>query len=80
VLTGVGVDVSKFLGVRAGVGVLKRGAGAEPESENCDSAHLWWEVTSRGRQKAEFGLRMLFADAESKNLLYRQCERGVCFF
>jgi len=38
-LTGVGVDVSKFCGVRAGV--LKRGAGAESESEKCDSAHLW---------------------------------------
>jgi len=37
VLAGVGVDVSKFLGV--GAGVLKRGAGAE--SEKCDSAHLW---------------------------------------
>jgi len=38
VLTGVGVDVSKFFGVRAGV--LKRGAGAESESEKGDSAHL----------------------------------------
>jgi len=38
VLTGVGVDVSKFIGV--GAGVLKRGAGAESESEKCDSAHL----------------------------------------
>ena len=34
VLTGVGVDVSKIFGV---------GAGAESESEKCDSAHLWWE-------------------------------------
>ena len=39
VLTGVGVDVSKFFGV--GAGVLKRGAGAESESEKCDSAHHW---------------------------------------
>jgi len=42
VLTGVGVDVSKFFGVRTGV--LKRGAGGE--SEKCDSAHLWWERRS----------------------------------
>ena len=43
VLTGVGVDVSKFCGVGAGTGVLKRGAGAESESESekCDSIHLW---------------------------------------
>jgi len=41
VLTGVRVDVSKFFGVAAGAGVLKRGAGAESESEICDSAHLW---------------------------------------
>ena len=40
VLTGVGVDVSKFFGV--GAGVLKHGAGAESESEKCDSAHLWF--------------------------------------
>ena len=39
VLTGVGVDVSKFFGV--GAGVLKHGAGAELESEKCDAAHLW---------------------------------------
>jgi len=39
VLTGVGVDVSKFFGV--GAGVLKRGAGAESEYEKCDSTHLW---------------------------------------
>jgi len=38
VLTGVGVDVSKFFGV--GPRVLKHGAGAKSESENCDSAHL----------------------------------------
>jgi len=37
VLTGVGVDVSKFFGV--GAGVLKYGAGAESESEKRDSAH-----------------------------------------
>jgi len=36
VLTGVGVDVSKFVGA----GVLNRGAGAESESEKGDSAHL----------------------------------------
>ena len=41
VLTGVGVDVSKFFAVEAGAEVLKRGAGAELESEKCDSAHLW---------------------------------------
>jgi len=40
VLTRVGVDVSKFIGVKNGAGVLKRGAGAESESEKCDSAHL----------------------------------------
>jgi len=39
VLTGVGVDVSKFFGVRAGV--LKHGAEAESETEKCDSTHLW---------------------------------------
>jgi len=38
VLTGVGVVVSKLFG--AGAGVLKRGAGAESESEKRDSAHL----------------------------------------
>jgi len=38
VLTGVGVDVSKFF--RVGAVVLTHGAGAEPESEKCDSAHL----------------------------------------
>jgi len=38
VLTGVGVDLSKFLGL--GAGVLKPEAGAASESENCDSAHL----------------------------------------
>jgi len=36
VLTGVGVDVSKFFGA----GVLKYGAGVESESEKGDSAHL----------------------------------------
>jgi len=40
-LTRVGVDVSKFFGVRAGLGVLKHGPGVESESEKCDSAHLW---------------------------------------
>jgi len=39
-LTGVGVDVSNFFGVGAVAGVLKHGAGAESESEKCDSAHL----------------------------------------
>ena len=38
VLTRVGVDVSKFF--RVGAGVLKRRAGVESESEKCDSAHL----------------------------------------
>jgi len=38
VLTGVGVDVSKFFG--AGARVFKRGTGAESKSEKCDSAHL----------------------------------------
>jgi len=41
VQTGVGVDVLKFFGVGAGVGVLKRGTEVESESEKCDSAHLW---------------------------------------
>jgi len=42
VLTGVGVYVPQFFGVGGGgAGVLKRGAGAESESEKCDSAHLW---------------------------------------
>jgi len=40
VLTGVGVDVSKIFGVGAGAGVLRRWAGAESESEKCDSSHL----------------------------------------
>ena len=39
VLTGVGVDVSKFFRVRAGV--LKSKAGGESESEKSGSAHLW---------------------------------------
>jgi len=39
VLTGVGLDLSKFCGV--GAGVLKCGAGAESEPQKCDSAHLW---------------------------------------
>ena len=39
-LAGVGVDVSKFFGVGAAAGVLKRGARAESESEKCDSTHL----------------------------------------
>jgi len=42
VLTGVGVDVSKFFGV--GAGASKRGAGMESESQKCDSAHLWRRV------------------------------------
>jgi len=40
-LTGVGVDVSKFFRAGAGVGILKHWAGAESESEKCNSAHLW---------------------------------------
>jgi len=40
VQTGVGVDVSKFLGFGAGARVLKHRAGAE--SEKGDSAHLWY--------------------------------------
>jgi len=46
VLTGVGADVSKFFGA----GVLKHGAGAESESEKCDSAHLcsgWCSKSSK---------------------------------
>jgi len=42
VLTGVGGEVPKFCGIGARVGVLKRGAGAESESEKGDSAHLCW--------------------------------------
>jgi len=38
VLTGVGVDASKFIGV--GARVLKPEAGTESESEKCDPAHL----------------------------------------
>jgi len=38
VLTGVGVEVSKFCGVGAGAGVSKPEAGAESEKGN--SAHL----------------------------------------
>jgi len=38
------VDVSKIFGV--GAGILNRGAGAESESEKCDSAHLWHRLTS----------------------------------
>jgi len=44
VLTGVGVDVSNFFGVGAGAAVLKRGAGAELESEKCDSAHVCFKM------------------------------------
>jgi len=44
VLTGVGVDVSKFF--RVGAVVLTHGAGAEPESEKCDSAHLCNKLTN----------------------------------
>jgi len=44
VLTRVGVDISKILGV--GAGVLKHGAGAESESEKCNSAHLCFAPTS----------------------------------
>jgi len=45
VLTGVGVDVSKFFGVGARAGVLKGGAGADSEAEKCDSAHLCFKHT-----------------------------------
>jgi len=45
VLTGVGVDVSKFFGVASGAGVSKRGAGVVSESEKCDSAHLRFAVS-----------------------------------
>jgi len=41
VLTGVGVEGSKFFEV--GAGVLKRGAGVESDSEKCDSSHLWYK-------------------------------------
>jgi len=41
VLTGVRVSISKFF--RVGAGVLKHGAGAESESEKCDSTHLWFQ-------------------------------------
>jgi len=47
VLTGVGVEVSKFFGV--GAGVLKPEAGAKSESDKCDSAHLWWSRTDMVR-------------------------------
>ena len=55
-LTRVGVDVSKFFGVRAGAGLLKRGARAESESEKCDSAHLW-SVRCSGVQDPDCGLQ-----------------------
>jgi len=41
VLTGIGGDFSNVFGV--GAGVLQRGAGAESESEKCDSTHLWYK-------------------------------------
>jgi len=41
VLAGVGINVLKICGVRSGAGVLKPDAGAESESEKCDSAHHW---------------------------------------
>jgi len=41
ILNGVGVDVSTFFGV--GAGVLKPETGAESESEKSDFAHLWFE-------------------------------------
>jgi len=44
VLAGVGVDVSKCF--RVGSGVLKHRARAESESEKCDSAHLWSQLSS----------------------------------
>ena len=44
VLAGVGVDVSKCF--RVGSGVLKHGARAESESEKCDFAHLWSQLSS----------------------------------
>jgi len=40
ILTRVRVDVSKFVGVRAGVGILMSEVEAESESEKFDSAHL----------------------------------------
>jgi len=48
VLAGVGVDVSKIfrVGAVAVAGVLKRGAGAESESEKCDSAHLCGQLAT----------------------------------
>jgi len=45
--TGVGVDVSKLFSVGAGAGVLKPEAGAESESEKCDSAHLCRAVSHK---------------------------------
>jgi len=41
VVTRVGVNVSNIFGVGARKGILKHGAGAESESEKCDSAHLF---------------------------------------
>jgi len=48
VLTGVGVDVSKFFEV--GAAVLKPEAGAESESEKWDSAHRCTQPTRSFRQ------------------------------
>jgi len=45
VLTGVGVDVSKFFGV--GAGALKPEAGAESDFEKCASAHLCLQPLTR---------------------------------
>ena len=53
VLTGVGVDVSKFFGVGAGAGVLKPEAGVESESEKWDPAHLWLLYGLQTRSKCQ---------------------------
>jgi len=62
VLTGVGVDVSKFFGV--GAGVLMRGAGAVSESEKGDSAHL---CRTNDAWKMHAALRTVFENHRSTN-------------
>jgi len=57
VSTRVGVDVSKFIGVRARV--LKRGTGAESKSDKGDSTHLCQHVCV---QQSHLTCRVLFSD------------------
>jgi len=76
VLTGVRVDDSKFFGVEAGAGVLKCGAGAESESEKCDSAHLCPSV----KAKSQVSLYASWGNLNFKmqHSTTRQAEQKTC--